>query len=182
MDVSVTDTTYIPVGGDTHFPVLGIDATAGTIDDSGGGVHEWVAFPACGRWWVLTANTSQGRPPAGDVRRVAEGLVAGDPNHPQPTGVTGTLTFYPHLDPGTPIPMHGPIPGVGPTAGWAKAIANGVEAARVEVPASGRFQLDLPPGEYDIVATFGAKDELCGQQHVTVVEGHLRSLTFSCRR
>lgn len=186
IDVAVADpgTANVPVGGDTHFAVLGTDATAGVVFDSGGGTHEWVAFSACGRSWVLSAtHTDDGRgTPAGEVRLVAEGLVPGDPNQPEPTGVTGILFAYSKPDPQTPIPKHGPTPGAGPTAGRAKAVANGVEVAKLDVPDTGRFMMSLPPGEYDIVATFEADDRLCGQQRVSVVQGRVRSLTFTCQR
>jgi hypothetical protein len=186
IDLAVSDTAdgSVPVGGHTRFQVLGAEANAGVFFDSGGGTHEWVAFPACGRWWVLSStHTDIGRGiPGGEVRRVAEGLAPGDPSVPERTGVTGILFGYTKPDANTPVPIHGPIPGAGPTAGRVKAVANGTEVARSDVAADGRFILDLPPGEFDIVATFETEDRLCGQQRVTVVESRVRSLTFTCQR
>jgi hypothetical protein len=185
IDLAVSDSAdgTVPTGGDSRFQVLGAEARAGSFFDSGGGVHEWVAFPACGRWWVLSStHTDTGRgTPAGEVHRVAERLAPGDPNVPEPTGVTGILFGYPKQDPEASVSIHGPIPGAGPTSGRVKAVVNGAEAVRSDVPADGRFVLDLPPGDYDIVATFEADDRLCGQQRVTVIPRRLRSVTFTCQ-
>jgi len=130
---------------------------------------------------VLTANTSQGHP----CRRCAPGgrepRRRRPPTTRSPPGDRNPDLLRPTGTP-DPDPIEGPTPGVGPTAGRAKAVASGAEAARVRSPRQRPFPTRPVSGEYDIVATFGDKDELCGQQHVSVVEGRLRSLTFSCRR
>jgi hypothetical protein len=58
---------------------------------------------------------------------------------------------------------------------------SGTEVARVDVPDSGRFRIEIAPGSYDVSATFG-NDLPCGEeQHVSVQQGRVAEVAFTCQ-
>ncbi len=173
MIVADTGNPSVPTTGEEHFVVLDADAITGRFFDAHGGRYEWVAFAACGRSWVLSAtSTDDGRGTrAGEVRRVAEGLVSGVPDQPEPTGVTGFLYAYTSSE----------QPVGGPAAGRVVVLERQREVARRAVSGDGRFMLDLPPGDYEIVAVL-EDGHPCGQQQVTAVANRVYYRIFTCQR
>lgn len=67
----------------------------------------------------------------------------------------------------------------GPTPGDVTLQRDGQQTLRVEVPPSGAFRIDVPPGSYSVAATFG-NDLTCGSETTAVRSGRVATVAFTC--
>lgn len=84
-------------------------------------------------------------------------ILAIDQRDPTRGSVQRTLTAVGGRAPGDPRP----------TPGGVTLQRDGQQALRVEVPGSGAFRIDVPPGRYSVAATF-RNDLTCGRRTAAV--------------